>query len=127
LIKASFSWLSKENIEHLVESHDRVTRYVETLNDIRDRAQIINEEIDKLNSAKLNYIINVTQSKKLFHSGDTFFEILNMRFHSGINAICNHGKKLTGGFRASCPRNASPYFGTQRRDHGYFKGNESVQ
>jgi zinc transporter len=32
----------------------RVTRYVETLNDIRDRAQIINEEIDKLNSAKLN-------------------------------------------------------------------------
>jgi phosphoglucomutase len=45
---------SKENIEHLVESHDRVTRYVETLNDIRDRAQIINEEIDKLNSAKLN-------------------------------------------------------------------------
>lgn len=54
LIKASFSWLSEENIEHLVESHDRVTRYVETLNDIRDRAQIINEEIDKLNSAKLN-------------------------------------------------------------------------
>jgi Mg2+ and Co2+ transporter CorA len=54
LIKAKFSWLSEENIEHLVESHDRVTRYVETLNDIRDRAQIINDEIDKLNSAKLN-------------------------------------------------------------------------
>ena len=54
LIKAKFSWLSEENIEHLVESHDRVTRYVETLNDIRDRAQIINDEIDKLNDAKLN-------------------------------------------------------------------------
>jgi zinc transporter len=54
LIKVKFSWLSEENIEHLVESHDRVTRYVETLNDIRDRAQIINDEIDKLNSAKLN-------------------------------------------------------------------------
>jgi zinc transporter len=54
LIKAQCSWLSEENTEHLVESHDRVTRYVETLNDIRDRAQIINDEIDKLNSAKLN-------------------------------------------------------------------------
>ncbi len=54
LIKVKFSWLSEENIEHLVESHDRVTRYVETLNDIRDRAQIINDEITKLNDAKLN-------------------------------------------------------------------------
>lgn len=54
LIKANFSWLSEENIEHLIESHDRVTRYVETLNDIRDRSQIINDEIDKFNNAKLN-------------------------------------------------------------------------
>ncbi len=54
LIKAKFSWLSEENIEHLIESHDRVTRYIETLNDIRDRAQIINDEIDMLNSTKLN-------------------------------------------------------------------------
>lgn len=54
LIKAKFSWLSEENIKHLVESHDRVTRYIETLNDIRDRAQIINDEIDKFNDAKLN-------------------------------------------------------------------------
>ena len=54
LIKGHISWLSEENIEHLVESHDRVTRYIETLNDIRDRAQIINDEIDKLNNVKLN-------------------------------------------------------------------------
>jgi zinc transporter len=54
LIKARISWLTEENIEHLVESHDRVTRYVETLNDNRERAQIINDEIDKLNGAKLN-------------------------------------------------------------------------
>ncbi len=54
LIKAKCTWLSEKNIEHLVESHDQVTRYVEILNDIRDRAQIINDEIDKLRSAKLN-------------------------------------------------------------------------
>ncbi len=54
LIKARFSWLTEANIQCLIENHDRVMRYIETLNDIRDRAQIINDEIDKLNDARLN-------------------------------------------------------------------------
>lgn len=62
LINARFSWLSEQDIEQLVESHDRVMRYVETLNDIRDRAQIVNDEITKIHDAKLNstaYIFSV--------------------------------------------------------------------
>ncbi|NOR69541.1 MAG: zinc transporter ZntB [Methylomarinum sp.] len=79
LIKGGFSWLSEENTEHLIESHDRVTRYIETLNDIRDRTQIINDEIDKLNNAKLN---NTTY---MFSVAATIF--LPLSFLTGLMGI----------------------------------------
>ncbi len=62
LVSSNCTWLTETDKEHLVESLDRVIRYVETLNDIRDRTQIINDEIDKRNSARLNsttYIFSV--------------------------------------------------------------------
>lgn len=54
LIESNVSWLAKEYIESLIESHDKVTRYIEDLNDIRDRVQILNEEIRHLQAEQLN-------------------------------------------------------------------------
>jgi len=62
LLKADLKWLKQENKEHLVESHDRVTRYVEELNELRDRSQILNEEINNAHARRLNgitYIFSV--------------------------------------------------------------------
>ncbi len=79
LIKGDLAWLTEENIEYLIESHDRVTRYIETLNDIRDRAQIINDEIDKRNNAKLN------DTTYMFSVAATIF--LPLSFLTGLMGI----------------------------------------
>ena len=54
LIKSNVGWLPEDNIESLIEGHDRVTRYTEDLNAIRDRVQILNEEIRHLQAGQLN-------------------------------------------------------------------------
>jgi len=54
LIKSNVQWLTEENNESLIESHDEVTRYTEDLNDIHVRAQILNEEIRHLQAGQLN-------------------------------------------------------------------------
>ena len=62
LLKARSGWLSEESKEHLVESLDRVTRYVEELHELRDRSQILNEEINSAHGRRLNditYIFSV--------------------------------------------------------------------
>lgn len=47
-------WLSNANRRSLQESHDRITRFVEELDSLRDRSQIVHEELVTLNSEKLN-------------------------------------------------------------------------
>jgi zinc transporter len=62
LLKAEFKWLKEESKEHLVESLDRVTRYVEELHELRDRSQILNDEINNAHGRRLNditYIFSV--------------------------------------------------------------------
>ncbi len=59
---AEVDWLSIQNRRSLQESHDRVTRYVEDLDAIRERAQIVKDEIVNILSDKLNrnlYVISV--------------------------------------------------------------------
>ncbi len=51
-----FAWLTDTNKEDLVESHDQVIRYSELLNDIRERTQILNEEIRSQQADRLNGI-----------------------------------------------------------------------
>lgn len=56
------SWLSAKDRRSLQESHDRVTRYVEDLDAIRERAQIVKDELVNILSDKLNrnlYVISV--------------------------------------------------------------------
>lgn len=62
LLKAEFKWLKEEHKQHLVESLDRVTRYVEELYELRARSQILNDEINNAHGRRLNditYIFSV--------------------------------------------------------------------
>lgn len=54
LIKCHNAGLSEIDQQRLTESHDLSLRMVESLNDIRDRAIIINDEIENLRDRQLN-------------------------------------------------------------------------
>lgn len=62
LLKAKYQGLTETHREHLVESLDRVTRYVEELLELRERSQILNDEIESAHGRRLNditYIFSV--------------------------------------------------------------------
>ena len=49
-----FAWLSEEHHEHLVESHNHVQRQIEDLDAIRERAQIVKDELANILSDRMN-------------------------------------------------------------------------
>lgn len=49
-----FGWLSEEQHEHLVESHNHLQRYLEDLDAIRERAQIVKDELTNILSDRMN-------------------------------------------------------------------------
>lgn len=62
LRSTDISWLSSDNKRHLQESFDRISRYVENLDAVRERAQIVKDELSNALSEKLNknmYILSV--------------------------------------------------------------------
>lgn len=54
LHRSGVSWLGNHELRSLQESHDRVTRYVEDLDAIRERAQIVKDELANSLSDRLN-------------------------------------------------------------------------
>jgi zinc transporter len=56
LLNADISWLNSGHKEVLHECLDRVIRYVEELREIRERAQILNDDINNADSQRLNKI-----------------------------------------------------------------------
>lgn len=54
IVVSQLSWLDTEDRNNLAESLDRVTRYVETLNDVRDRLAILNDETARRHDKELN-------------------------------------------------------------------------
>jgi zinc transporter len=79
LLNADLGWLKEESKEHLVESHDRVTRYTEELYELRDRSQILSEEINNAHARRLNGITYI------FSVAATIF--LPLTFLTGIMGI----------------------------------------
>lgn len=62
LRRADVSWLADKQVRDLHESHDRITRYVEDLDAIRERAQIVKDELASSLSDQLNrnlYVLSV--------------------------------------------------------------------
>ena len=59
---AEFSWLEEPHKRHLLESYNHITRYSEDLDAIRERAQIIKDELQNILSDRLNrnmYVLSV--------------------------------------------------------------------
>lgn len=59
---ADFKWLDEKDKRHLQESYNQLTRYVEDLDAIRERAQIVKDELANILADKLNknmYILSV--------------------------------------------------------------------
>lgn len=59
---ADLSWLGEMEKRYLQESYNRVTRYVEDLDAVRERAQIVKDELANVMSDKLNknmYVLSV--------------------------------------------------------------------
>lgn len=56
LLKAEFDWLKPEAKAALNESLDRVMRYTEELHEVRDRARILNDELNNAEARRLNEI-----------------------------------------------------------------------
>ncbi len=62
LRNSNLSWIGSEHRRTLEEQHSQITRYVEDLDAIRDRAQIIKDELANLLSDRLNrnlYVLSV--------------------------------------------------------------------
>jgi len=51
---SNIHWLSGDNRQQLRESHDRLMRYVEELETVRERAQIVKDEVTSVLSERLN-------------------------------------------------------------------------
>ncbi|EKO3632882.1 hypothetical protein NH514_15405 [Pseudoalteromonas sp. ACER1] len=79
LSQASIGWLSDRQRADIIEQHDRVLRYTEELNDIRDRAEILYEEIKYQQGAELN------KTTYLFSIAATIF--LPLSFLTGLLGI----------------------------------------
>lgn len=62
LLQATLSWLTPEDLRHLHESHNNLKRIVEDLDTIRERLQILKDELASIMGDRLNknmYILSV--------------------------------------------------------------------
>ena len=90
LLKANFDWFQEEHREHLVESLDRVTRYVEELQELRERSQILNDELNNAHGRRLNditYIFSVAATVFLPLSFLTGLMGVNIGGMPGIDSV----------------------------------------
>ena len=89
LVGGRHKWLTEDNKEHLVESMDRVTRYVEELQELRDRSQILNDEVNSAHGRRLNditYIFSVAATVFLPLSFLTGLMGINIGGMPGVNS-----------------------------------------
>lgn len=62
LLSIDVEWLTDKEKRHLQESYNHITRYVEDLDAVRERAQIVKDELSNILSDKLNknmYVLSV--------------------------------------------------------------------
>lgn len=79
MLASELAWLNDEDRAHVAESLNRVTRYVETLNDVRDRLAIINDETARRHDKALN------STTYIFTAAATIF--LPLSFITGLLGV----------------------------------------
>lgn len=79
LLNTNFKWLTEKHKEHLNESLEMVKRYIEELQELRDRSQFLNDELNNAHGRRLN---NITY---IFSVAATIF--LPLGFITGLMGI----------------------------------------
>jgi len=62
LLEAELDWFGQDNNHDLIEAHDNITRFVEELDSVRERSQVISDEVTNVLTERLNknmYAISV--------------------------------------------------------------------
>ena len=53
-LEAKVDWVAEQNHHHMIEAHDDITRFVEELDSVRERSQVISDEVTNILTARLN-------------------------------------------------------------------------
>ncbi len=54
LLETKIDWFAKHNHHHMIEAHDNITRFVEELDSVRERSQVISDEVANMLTERLN-------------------------------------------------------------------------
>jgi zinc transporter len=54
LLEAKIDWFAQHNHHHMIEAHDNITRFVEELDSVRERSQVISDEVTNILTERLN-------------------------------------------------------------------------
>jgi len=54
LLEAKLDWFGQNNNHQLIEAHDNITRFVEELDSVRERSQVISDEVTNILTERLN-------------------------------------------------------------------------
>jgi len=97
LISLDIPWMSRSCRDHLLEIADRVTRYVEDLDSIRDRATVINDELVNRLSERMDrtmYVLSLVTT--------IFLPLTVISGMLGMNVGGIPGENFSWGFVAIC-------------------------
>jgi zinc transporter len=53
-LEAKIDWFADHNHHHMIEAHDNITRFVEELDSVRERSQVISDEVTNILTERLN-------------------------------------------------------------------------
>ena len=54
LLDTKIDWFADRNHHHMIEAHDNITRFVEELDSVRERSQVISDEVTNILTERLN-------------------------------------------------------------------------
>jgi zinc transporter len=54
LLETKIDWFADRNHHHMIEAHDNITRFVEELDSVRERSQVISDEVTNILTERLN-------------------------------------------------------------------------
>jgi zinc transporter len=54
LLEAKIDWFAEHNHHQMIEAHDNITRFVEELDSVRERSQVISDEVTNILTERLN-------------------------------------------------------------------------
>ena len=97
LINLDIPWLERHHRDHLLEIADRVTRYIEDLDSVRDRAMVINDELANRLTERMDRTMYVLSLVTMI-----FLPLTVISGMLGMNVGGIPGADFSWGFFATC-------------------------